>query len=364
MKTQLLYFFTLILSFNILYGQSNQEKAKELGYEAVIIMDKGNIQKSIELLEEAQKLDPENYLYPYEIAVAYTRNKEYKKSLAILEDVIKRPNIEALVYQLMGNNYSLLGDRESAIKTYEKGLEYFPNAGGLYLERGTVEALQKNYEEALTFYEKGIEVDPDFPSNYFKAAVIYFNSNTPNWGIIYGEIFMNLERGSSRTEEMSYWLYIAYEEKIQVDDESVTLSLTNFAGTKKGDDIEVDPIVAYHKAFEFSLGLVGATEVVKTKKSKRRIDLAMLHRIRRSFLETFAEVDTFQVPNPILDYQRKVQKIGHLEAYNYWVLSQGDMDSFEDWLRKNEKKFDAFIEWFAENPLEMTTENVFSPSKL
>ena len=54
----------------ILYGQTDKDKALEKGRTAIELMDNGKIDESIELLKEAQKLDPDRFDYPYELAYA------------------------------------------------------------------------------------------------------------------------------------------------------------------------------------------------------------------------------------------------------------------------------------------------------
>ena len=58
----------------------------------------------------------------------------------------------------------------------------------------------KEYSIALNYYEKGIEIDPKFPSNYYRAALLYDYSDHEIWGLIYGELFMDLEPNTKRTE--------------------------------------------------------------------------------------------------------------------------------------------------------------------
>ena len=56
---------------NITFGQTNKEKALEKGKEALKIEDEGKLEEAIKLLEEAQKLDPDDINYPYELGYAY-----------------------------------------------------------------------------------------------------------------------------------------------------------------------------------------------------------------------------------------------------------------------------------------------------
>ena len=184
--------FLLLATGHIALGQTNVEKAHSKGLEAIKHMDNGKIDESILLLEEAQKLDPNRIDYPYEIAYALYSREDYKGAIKILEKIKNHKDVLDRLYQLLGNSYDFLGNSDKAFEVYDEGLKIFPNSGMIYLEKGNVYWSKKEYKKALSFYEKGIQVDPKFPSNYYRAARIYCSSSEEIWGIIYGEIFMNL----------------------------------------------------------------------------------------------------------------------------------------------------------------------------
>ncbi|MFI8606368.1 tetratricopeptide repeat protein [Cellulophaga baltica] len=78
--------FTILLIFSLSlnsFAQTKDDKvkARETALEAIKAMDKGEIDKSIVMLEESEKLDPKNYHYPYEIGYAYYLNKDYKNAI-------------------------------------------------------------------------------------------------------------------------------------------------------------------------------------------------------------------------------------------------------------------------------------------
>lgn len=62
---------------------------------------------------------------------------------------------------------------------------------------------KEKYAKAPPNYEKGIEVDPGFDSNYHQEARIYLNSTEEVWRMIYGELFMYIDRNTARTAEIS-----------------------------------------------------------------------------------------------------------------------------------------------------------------
>ncbi|HPY80251.1 MAG TPA: hypothetical protein PK548_00245 [Bacteroidales bacterium] len=54
-----------------------------------------------------------------------------------------------------------------------------------------------------------------------------------------------------------------------------------------------------------------------------------------------------------VDYQNKVLKERHFEAYDYWILIKGDERAFEDWYSSNTEKGDSFVKWFVDNGIEV-----------
>ena len=84
-KIRILGLIILFALTNTAFGQTDKEKALSKGREAVKLMDDGKIKESIKLLKEAEKLDPENFVYPYELAYAHYINQNYKEAIKILE---------------------------------------------------------------------------------------------------------------------------------------------------------------------------------------------------------------------------------------------------------------------------------------
>jgi len=160
-----LLLFLLQLSSSTFAQSSKKIQALDKANHAIELVDAGKIEEGIKLLQESEKLDPQNINYPYEIGYAYYSQSKYQHAVNILQPLLKHHNVHAKVYQLLGNSYDNLEQGDKASITYEEGLKKFPKAGNLYLEMGVLYMMKKDYENALSYYEKGIEVDPSFPSN-------------------------------------------------------------------------------------------------------------------------------------------------------------------------------------------------------
>jgi len=348
-KIKLTATFILLLVGLNLYSQSDKEKAIEIGKEAIKLMDNGEVDESIKLLKDAQKLDPDNFAYPYEIAYALYMKKEYKSAVKTLEKISKYQNLSERYFQLLGNSYDMIGNSEKAFEVYDKGLELFPNSGSFYLEKGNVHWGKKEYGKALPYYEKGIEVAPNYSSNYYRATLIYCNSTEEVWGMIYGEIFMNLERNSKRTSEISQLLYDTYKSEINfTSDTSFSVSFSK-SGSINISDLE-DPSKV---KLPFGIGVYEPILMISMV-NESTIDISSLDRIRKNFVSNYLNNKSEdQFPNILFNYQNSVLKAGHLEAYNHWILMKGDEEGFDKWIEQNKTKWEAFIEWFKENGLEI-----------
>jgi tetratricopeptide (TPR) repeat protein len=341
------------------FSQTNEEKALEIGRKAIQEMEAGNIKESIKLLEQAKKLAPDDINYPYEIAYAHYLDKNYAQVIKINKGLLSHKQVNERIYQMLGNAYDLNGQPEKAIETYEAGIKVFPNSGSLYLERGNMEMISEKYGEALNYYENGIKVDPGFASNYYWASKIYLGSTEEVWGMIYGEIFMNMERTTKRCADISKSLYNTYLSEIQFPSDS-TMSVS----FSKNATITLESLKDPNN-FKLPYG-IGAYEptLMIALLGERELNLDALDLVRTRFLNSYFDNKNHEkYPNILFDYQRKIQENGHLEAYNHWLLLKGDEEAFTKWQSENQEKWDDFVGWFMKNPLVIDENNNFHSSQ-
>lgn len=216
------FFLIFFLTITVTFAQTNKEIALQKANNAIRLMDEGRIDESISILQESQELDPKNFDYPYEIAYANYLKKDYKKAIEIAEKLENYKNVNAQLYTLWGNSYDNLGNSKKAIEIYDLGIKKFPNKGIHYLEKGVVYEFEKDYNKAVETYQKGISVEPNYSSNYYRLANLYLNSSDKTPGLIYGEIFINLERTTKRTKEISEKLFDTYKNSVTFTNENET----------------------------------------------------------------------------------------------------------------------------------------------
>ena len=335
-------------SFSAFFAQENPAN-KEIN-EAIKEMDAGNFSQSRVILEGVLQKDSTNYDAWYEYAYSYYMQKDYTKALEIMQTQTGHAQATDQLWQMIGNSLDIIGKPEEAIAAYAKGLERFPNSGRLYVESGNIYLIQNKIEQAIPYYEKGIEMAPEFPSNYYRLARIYCNSENEIWGIIYGEIFMNLERNTQRTREISALLYQTYQKALMFEKGQWQISFAKDASPFTMD-------------FEVKIGLAAVNYQLSNKKPS--INVASLLRIRKEFLKLWMESDSAkQHPVILFNFWQQIDDMNFWDAYNYWVFAQAPNDQFEKWRKSNATDFGYFVKWYNPNPIVITEATYFSRTKV
>lgn len=358
-----------VFSFFFSLTSFSQTEVNRLIETAIFKMDNGDYLESILLLKKAENLEPKNAIIKYEMAYAYYKKGDYKKSIKILKRLIRKGEPLDYYYQMLGNAYDMDGNHKKALNTYSKGISRFSNSGKLYLETGNIYSKLKDYNAAIKWYEQGVEAEPNYPSNYFWLAHLFLNSDYEVWGLIYGEIFMLLEPGSRRTSAMSEMLYNTYKSEIAFSDSSSSVSFyKTVININYNPDNEDDILERMMEAYDISKnneslpwgGGVFEPTLALSLIGEEEINIASLNRIRSNFVDIYYNKNyNEKAPLVLLDFHKKIKDAGHFEAYNYWLLSQGNISEFNSWAETNKEAFDAFAYWINNNFISLDDDNKF-----
>ena len=354
MKTVFVVIMMHLLPTVLCAQSTDAELAMEKAKNAITLMDAGRYEESIQLLKESQTLDPNRYVYSYEIALAYIYQEQFNAAIRELKKTLKYEDVNSQVYQLIGNAYSMNGHKDEAIEYYQKGLKQFPNSSNLYLEIGNVQSQREKYDDAISSYEKGVEVDPTYASNYYQLSKLFLRSNNKVPGLIYGEIFMNLERTTERTREMSKIIYTAYVEAIDIKGDSADIDFCQIIMVATPESLEEGevnlPYCAYYaKHYLFATAL------------HKHFDLGALVSMREFFINAYMETDGEQYPVILFDYHQRMIDAKVFEAYNYYLFQMAEPTVFEEWLGSHREEYDKFVSWYTDpqNILEVNSDNVY-----
>lgn len=357
----LLLSLLLPLSFVVARAQTadDRKKALELKQSAIEIMDNGDPDRAISMLETAQKTDPDNHIYLYEIGYAYYIKKDFSKAIATFRKTTTYPDVTDQCYQMLGNAYDDNGQRAKAREAYAEGIKKFPGAGRLYMEYGLTYQIEKEYDKALGMYEKGVQAEPGYPSNYYRLAKLFAGTKERIWTVFYGELFMNIERGTPRTQEMSQLLFEAYQRSITFDPDSANKLKLDMASNVINFDPKAKLRIPFGIVYTMDF-IVGLAPLGESQK-KKEVTIAMLANARATCTDLWfnQRKQDKDYPNILLDFQKLLKDKGWLDAYTYWLLMKGKEDEFVQWRDANREKFDAFADWFKDHPLQLDRDHFF-----
>jgi tetratricopeptide (TPR) repeat protein len=356
----LMIFLWLLMTFSAGgFGQENDsiKQAAALAQEGLQLVDKGNLDKALALFRQGALLDPNNSKFQYEIAVIFYLKKELSQSIQMLEQIKSKPDANDQYYQILGNAYDLSGQTTKARKTYADGLKRFPNSGFLYLESGVLEYMHKNTPGAVRFWESGVIAAPGFTSNYYWLAKYYASTTERVWAVMYGEMFINLERNTERTQDISDILNKVYRSSVTLKD-SVGIEI----GFTKS--IVINPAPGDKLPFEH----VFQTTMNKAADSLYRsgidsIGYNEICSLRGLFLFYWYNTgNAGNYPNILFEWIHNFPEPSYLECYHRWLFLKGNESQFQVWYYAKPEIYGAFVKWFKKNPLGVNTTHFFSRS--
>ncbi len=339
---------------------SKQQQAYESGKAAIALIDKKqDYTRALALLETAAKLDPTNSAYPYEIAYVYYRQKEYQKTIKILQKLINKYQPRQEYYRLIGNAYDMLEQHKKSQKIYLEGLKHFPDGGIFYLELGGLAYRSGNTDMAVDYWEDGIKNAPQFASNYYWCAKLYCHSSEKIWGVIYGELFLNIEPDTKRSLEISQLMYKTYEEAMHLEPSANWLSLSKRARIFLLLEDVYNVEVPFQVAYELSLS-AGLDSLATNNQTVSQANIALMHTLRNEFTKVwYNKTYHEEYTNVLFDWHKDLIAAGHFEAYNYWLLRKGNSQEFSNWFDNNNKAFQAFVKWIEKNAFEPNNKHLF-----
>lgn len=289
----------------------SEAEMNELG-EAMEQSDNGKADKAVKTLTRLVEAHPQENAIRYELGYALLKDYKYADAAATFHALRDVDGMSEMAYQMEGNALDMAGRRGDAVRTYKEGLMRHPSSGRLLMELGTIRMQEEDYDGALALYERGIEADPEFSSNYYRAAWLLFCSDTPEDGIAYGETYIIMAKTGDRVAEMSEMTYYAY---------ATALRKAAMAG---------DPMAEAAKNSGYAA------------EDGDHPTLRAISAAKRARLEREAGNETEE---RLRNFERMVLEAGHWDAYCRWLTYKGNKEEFNGWLSLHEDDMENFALW-------------------
>ncbi len=318
-----LYHMKLIVTFLLLFATALQGmcQADTLHQKGREYMRTGDWKNALFVFNRALQQSPGNIDIIKDIAYSYYLQNDFANALETIKPVVEGDQADVQSFQIAGTVYRAIEDTKNGARVYTKGLKKFPLSGALYSEYGEL-LWQKKDLNAIYEWQKGIQADPNYPGNYYHAARYYYFTSEKVWGLIYGEIFINLESYTIRTAEIKNLLTEGYQKL--------------FLSTDLLKDFNEKKQTAFEKAFLTAMNSQSAVVA-------GGISTDVLIKVRTGFLDHWYKNYASTFPFRLFDYQKQLLESGMFAAYNEWIFSSGATpDAYQQWVASNKEAYEQF----------------------
>ena len=315
--------FISIVFVSVLGAATAQEQtAKLLQETARALVQKGDYDNAVLVLDRARKQEPDNVDLLRDLVFAYYLKRDFGQAIEVGKELVEKPNADQQSFQVLGLAYKAIASYKECAKLYRTALRKFPNSGVIYNEYGELSAMDNELDEAIAQWEKGIELDPGYSSNYYNATMYYMTRKNFLRAVLYGELFLNLESYSARTEEIKSQLYKAWA------------GLLNPVYLRQLQ--EQKSLSAFEKAVSDA-----ANKAAVAMKDGAVVD--QLNGVRTRFLLQWMQGSQKTWPYRLFDHQQYLVSQGLFEAYNYWLFGSSlPGDAYASWQKVHPKETEGF----------------------
>jgi len=143
------------------------------------------------------------------------------------------------------------------------------------------------------------------------------------WGLLYGEIFVNMESLSERGASMKQLLLQGYKEKLFTE-----------VDLMKGEEKNKSE---FAKDFLQTMGK-------QSSLASKGITTETLIMIRTRFILDWYAKNAAKYPFRLFEFQRQLLQEGMFNAYNQWLFGTiENLTAYDNWTKTNAEEYNSFI---------------------
>ncbi len=325
-------------------------EVKDMYDQARDFLSKGYLQQAIITYQHAIQLAPDKLVLYRDLGKAYYLSGNYKDAQATLEPILKSNEADDQTYQVMASCLKAENDTKKAKTILERGIAHFPHSGILYHDLGKIYDDGNEEVYALQTWLDGIEKDPAYHVNYYEAARTYMNTDKIVWAIIYGEIFVNIEQQTPRSNETRKMLVDAYTKLFY------NISTGNVP--KFGQVKSLDEAHSFEEAVKNTL--LKLSPIISDG-----INTENLIMVRTRFLMDWYAQYADRYPFTLFTYQDNMLRNGFFDIYNEWLFAKAQNEQeYTAWNKFHEGAMTQFEAWKAQHPFKPVADDFYNNKKV
>lgn len=315
-------------------------------------LSKGGIKQSIVLLQQVIQLEPNVMILHRDLAYCYNLVGDHAEAYSTIEPIINSGRADEQSYYIAGSALNAMGDKKKAKKTFDKGIKIYPHSGMLFCELGKYYSDNNDLEYALRSWLEGIEGDPAYHVNYYEAAKAYAGTDQPLWTILYGEIFINMEKETVRSTDARRLVMLAYTK------------LFNTIGTGYVPKYGGGSTTAAPKKQDFEKAAMDLFLQLAPVMSDG-ITTDNLIMLRTRFVMDWMANYAAKFPFSLFTYHDRLLRDGQFDAYNQWLFGAAENQAlFKSWTQFNPNAIPGINAWMQQNRYYPTASDFYNDKEV
>jgi tetratricopeptide (TPR) repeat protein len=274
-------------------------------------MQAGDFESACKTLDSGLKSQPNNLALLKDQLFANILKRDFVTSIQLGVKITQRTDADAQCYQLLGSVYKELAEYKEGAKMYKEAIKKFPESGVLFSEYGDLLMQNNAPEDAIRIWEQGIQADVNNSGNYYYAAKHYITKGRNVLrGLLYGEIFANIESYTQRTTDTKKLLLQGYQQLLAGN------TLKKAASTGSG--------------FTNIVATILNNNAIQSADS---ISTEQITELRWKFIvDWFTTGKLKQYPYRLFDLHKQLVDYKIFDAYNQWLFGDAaDADKYQQW---------------------------------
>ena len=314
----------------------------QLVRQGVKLHDEGRYLEAIAKYDSAIAINADTYLAYYEKALSLMAAGEYEECIRTAESALRRfpdRSDNSGLYVSYGNSYDMLKNPGKALDVYDEGIKRFPRASLLYFNKAITLSNMGKKAEAEKQVELAIRYNPGHASSHRTLSILQKDKNRI-YSLLASLYFMAIEptgkRAAERLQEIEKLMGANVEKK---EGKGVNITLP---AAKDGSENEPNNFHSLELAVSMAVAL-GYEEKFRDEPrpaKMQRILGVMIERLGNNQQKGIGFGWEFYAP-----FFVELKKKDYVEVFCHAMYAtSGDEDNIQ-WIRKNEKKVDGYLEW-------------------
>jgi tetratricopeptide (TPR) repeat protein len=321
---------------------ASTESQKLLIKEGVTLHDKSDYEGAIARYEQVLKENPDNVLALYEMSFSYYASKNYQKSIAIAYKAAQyKSNLLDAIYVQIGSAFDDMGESSKAIDAYKAGLQLNPSNSLLLYNLSVTYARMERFDDARATAKQAAILEPNHPGTQRLLSFVFSRSGYKIPALLAGSRFLILEPASKRSDGTLQLIEKIMQSGVTPPKDGNNIKVQVDGSPQKKDEGDFSSL-------EMTMGLIVAGNYMEKGKGKTEMQLLV-----GNFNSLFAILSELSVKddqsklawNYYAPYFIEMKKLGHTEAFVYFINQQSNKAGVIDWLKQNQAQVTDFLNW-------------------